>query len=31
MDEYVDEFWDLINQAGYCEGLAIVMKFCKAL
>jgi len=27
MDEYIDEFWDLIDQAGYTEGLGIVTKF----
>jgi len=27
MDEYIDEFRDLIDQAGYLEGLAIVTKF----
>jgi phage terminase Nu1 subunit (DNA packaging protein) len=31
MDEYIDEFRDLIDQAGYREGLTIVMKFCKGL
>ena len=31
MDEYVDEFKDLIDVAGYSEGLAIVMKFRKGL
>jgi hypothetical protein len=31
MDEYIDEFWDLIDQAGYRKGLAIVMKICKGL
>jgi hypothetical protein len=31
MDEYIDEFRDLIDQAGYREGLAVVMKFCKGL
>ena len=27
MDEYIDEFRDLIDQAGYLEELAIVTKF----
>jgi hypothetical protein len=27
VDEYVDDFKELINQAGYMEGLAIVVKF----
>ena len=27
VDEYIDEFQDLINYAGYTEGLAIVIKF----
>jgi len=27
MDEYIDEFQDLIDQAGYTEGLGIVTKF----
>ena len=31
MDDYIDEFKDLIDLAGYKEGLAIVMKFCKGL
>jgi len=31
MDEYIDEFRDLINQAGYSEGLAIVTKFRRGL
>ena len=31
MDEYIDEFKDLIDLAGYKEGLAIVMKFRKGL
>jgi hypothetical protein len=31
MDEYIDKFRDLIDQAGYHEGLTIVMKFCKGL
>ena len=31
MDDYVDEFKDLIDMAGYTEGLAIVMKFRKGL
>ena len=31
MDDYIDEFKDLIDLAGYKEGLAIVMKFHKGL
>jgi len=31
MDEYINEFHDLIDLAGYTEGLAIVMKFHKGL
>jgi hypothetical protein len=31
MDEYIDEFKDLIDQAGYADGLAVVMKFRKGL
>ena len=31
MDEYVDEFKDLIDVASYSEGLVIVMKFRKGL
>jgi hypothetical protein len=31
MDEYIDEFRDLIELAGYKEGVAIVMKFRKGL
>ena len=31
MDDYIDEFKDLIDLAGYKEGLAIVMKFRKGL
>jgi hypothetical protein len=31
MDEYIDKFRDLIDQAGYREGLVIVMKFHKGL
>jgi hypothetical protein len=31
MDKYIDEFWDLIDQVGYHEGLVVVMKFCKGL
>ena len=27
MDEYINEFQDLIDQAGYMEGLGIVTKF----
>ena len=31
MDEYLDEFRDLIDQAGYTEDLAIVIKFRRGL
>jgi hypothetical protein len=31
MDEYIDKFQDLIDQVGYCEELAIIMKFYKGL
>ena len=31
IDEYVDEFWELVDQARYKEGLAIVVKFCRSL
>jgi hypothetical protein len=31
VDEYVDEFRELIEQAGYTEGLAIVIKFRRGL
>jgi hypothetical protein len=31
MDEYVDSFKDLIDLAGYTEGVAIVMKFWRGL
>ena len=31
MDDYIDEFSELINEAGYIEGLSIVMKFRKGL
>jgi hypothetical protein len=27
VDEYIDDFWNLIDHAGYMEGLAIVIKF----
>ena len=27
VDEYIDDFQDLIDQAGYQKGLAIVIKF----
>jgi hypothetical protein len=31
VDEYVDDFRELIDQAGYTEGLAIVVKFRRGL
>jgi hypothetical protein len=31
VDEYTDEFRDLIELAGYTDGLAIVIKFCRGL
>jgi hypothetical protein len=31
VDDYIDEFSELINKAGYIEGLSIVMKFGKGL
>jgi hypothetical protein len=31
VDEYVDQFKELIEQAGYDQGLAIVVKFCQGL
>ena len=31
MDEYIDEFHDLIDTAGYQEGLAIIIKFRRGL
>jgi hypothetical protein len=31
LNEYIDEFHDLIDLAGYTEGMAIVMKFIKGL
>jgi hypothetical protein len=31
IDDYIDEFHDLIDMAGYTEGLVIVIKFCKGL
>jgi hypothetical protein len=27
VDKYTEEFWDLIELAGYTDGLAIVIKF----
>ena len=31
VDDYIDEFSELINEAGYTDGLSIVMKFWKGL
>ena len=31
MDDYIDEFSELIDEAGYTDGLSIVMKFRKGL
>jgi len=31
MDKYIDEFRDLVDQAGYMEGLGIVAKFWKGM
>ena len=31
MDDYIDEFSKLIDEAGYMDGLSIVMKFQKGL
>jgi hypothetical protein len=31
VDEYIDEFDDLVDEAGYTDGLAIVMKFRRGL
>src|SRR3984957_21126057 len=31
MDDYIDEFSELMGEAGYTDGLAIVMKFRKGL
>jgi hypothetical protein len=31
VDEYVDEFRELVKQAGYTQGLAIVVKFRRGL
>ena len=31
MDDYIDEFSELIDEAGYTDGLSIVMKFWKGL
>src|SRR5262245_5390579 len=31
VDKYVDEFKKLIEQSGYDQGLAIIVKFCRGL
>ena len=31
MDDYIDEFSELVDEAGYTDGLSIVMKFRKGL
>jgi hypothetical protein len=31
VDDYIDEFSELVKEAGYSDGLSIVMKFRKAL
>ena len=31
VDDYIDEFSELVDEAGYTDGLAIVMKFRKGL
>ena len=31
MDDYIDEFSELIDEAGYTDGLSIVIKFWKGL
>ena len=31
VDDYIDEFSELINEAGYTDGLSIVIKFWKGL
>ena len=31
VDDYIDEFSELVDEAGYTDGLAIVMKFQKGL
>ena len=31
MDDYIDEFSELVDEAGYTDGLVIVMKFRKGL
>jgi hypothetical protein len=31
VDDYIDEFPELINEAGYTDGLSIVMKFRRGL
>src|ERR1700676_4862747 len=31
VDDYIDEFTELIEEAGYSDGLSIVMKFRKGL
>jgi len=31
VDDYIDEFSELVDEAGYTDGLSIVMKFRKGL
>ena len=31
VDDYIDEFSELVDEAGYVDGLSIVMKFRKGL
>ena len=31
MDDYINEFLELVEEAGYSDGLSIVMKFQKGL
>jgi Retrotransposon gag protein len=31
VDDYIDEFSELVEEAGYSDGLSIVMKFRKGL
>ena len=31
VDDYIDEFSKLVDEAGYMDGLSIVMKFWKGL
>jgi hypothetical protein len=31
VDDYIDEFSELVHEAGYMDGLSIVMKFWKGL